>query len=282
MSDPVLALLQDNNISYTVSGRDYLIRCLNPEHDDSNPSCRVDRVNGLTHCFACGFKRNLFKHFGIFNSNVSIRTAGLKEKLKELRVASTSVEMPEGAIPFTKNFRGISTATFKHFGAFYTNSIEKLADRVVFPITDITGKTVVFQARHILSDGNPKYVFYPGGRTPPCFPSILEHETKELFLVEGIFDMLNLYDKGLHNVSCVFGTDSLKNSAAERLMPFKAQGVQKIFILFDGDIAGRSAAKEIKPIIEKQGFIVEIINLEDDTDPGSFNQEYVDSLKEYK
>lgn len=94
--------------------------------------------------------------------------------------------------------------------------------------------------------------------------------------------MLNLYDKGLHNVSCVFGTDSLKSSAAEKLLPFKVQGIQKIFILFDGDEAGRNAATELKPKIEEQGFIVEIINLEDGTDPGGFNQEYVDSLKEYK
>ena len=93
--------------------------------------------------------------------------------------------------------------------------------------------------------------------------------------------MLNLYDKGMRNVSCVFGTSTLKNATKERLMPFKVQGVEKIFILFDGDKAGRDAANEIKPLIEAENFKVEIIKLPDDTDPGELDQASVDSIKEY-
>ena len=33
-------------------------------------------------------------------------------------------------------------------------------------------------------------------------------------------------------------------------------GVQKVFILYDGDTAGRDAAKKIKPLIEEAGFAV--------------------------
>ena len=38
----VLEILNKEEVGYTPSGQDYLIRCLNPEHDDSNPSLRVD------------------------------------------------------------------------------------------------------------------------------------------------------------------------------------------------------------------------------------------------
>jgi len=51
--------------------------------------------------------------------------------------------------------------------------------------------------------------------------------------------------------------------------------------MFDGDEAGKSAAETIKPLIEEAGFIVEIINLPDGTDPGDLDQETVDSIKEY-
>lgn len=61
MSDPVLDILKKNGLAPAVSGRDYLIKCLNPEHDDSNPSFRIDRVSGVAHCFSCGFKTNIFK-----------------------------------------------------------------------------------------------------------------------------------------------------------------------------------------------------------------------------
>ena len=281
MSDPVLALLNDKGISFIISGKDYVIKCLNPEHEDSNPSCRVDRVTGILHCFSCGFKRNLFKHFGIFTNHSSIRVAKLKEKLNELKLSMIELEIPEGATPYTQSFRGISVQTLKHFDVFYTFDIKELEDRVVFPIREKKKKNVVFVARHALSNGNPRYVNYPRGTKIPLYPIRLEEPSTSIILVEGIMDMLNLYDKGIRNAVACFGTATLKGNVAEKLLPFKVQGVTKIFIMFDGDTPGREAALELKPLIEECGFEVQNIELPDGMDPGDFNQEYVDSIKEY-
>jgi DNA primase len=281
MSDPVLALLQDKGLAYTVSGKDYLIKCLNPEHDDSNPSFRVDKVTGVSHCFACGFKRNLFRHFGLLTNNTSIRVAKLKEKIADLRNSTIEITLPEGHTPYTKSFRGISIPTLRAFGAFYTHEVEKLEDRVCFPITDITDKLVATVARHAMSNGNPRYVVYPSGRSLPLYPTIFEEPTRTIVLVEGIFDMLNMYDKGARNVVCCFGTSTLRNEVKTRLLPYKAQGIEKIFILFDGDKAGREAAAELKPLIEAENYLVELIELPDDQDPGELSQEDVDSIREY-
>lgn len=281
MSDPVLELLQKNNLGYSVSGRDYLIKCLNPEHDDSNPSFRVDKVSGVAHCFSCGFKTNIFKFFGVFTNPVPIKIAALKEKLNDLKTAGIGLELPNGHTPYTRSFRGISHATLKHFGAFYTTQVEKLVDRIVFPIKDITGKNVVFVARHTLSNGNPRYVNYPSGVKIPLFPAHLPSGYSSMVLVEGIFDMLNLYDNGLENVVCAFGTNTLQNDTKSKLLPFKAQGITHIYLLFDGDEAGRKASGVLKPIIEAEGFIVEVINLPDDTDPGELDVEDIRSISEY-
>ena len=281
MSDPVLELLQKNGLAYTVSGRDYLIKCLNPEHDDSNPSFRVDKVSGVAHCFSCGFKTNIFKFFGVFTNPVPIKIAALKEKLNELKTAGVGLELPNGHTPYTRSFRGISPATLKDFGAFYTNAVEKLQDRIVFPIKDITGKTVVFVGRHTLSNGNPRYVNYPSGVKIPLFPAHLPSGYSSMVLVEGIFDMLNLYDNGLENVVCAFGTNTLQNDTKQKLLPFKAQGITHIYLLFDGDEAGSKAAKTLKPIIEAEGFVVEIVNLPEGSDPGDLSAEDVRSIAEY-
>jgi DNA primase len=281
MSDPVLTLLQSKGLYFTVSGKDYLIKCLNPEHDDSNPSFRVDKVTGISHCFSCGFKCNLFKFYGIFTNNSSIRVAKLKEKLKDLSTAMLDTKMPDGHTPYTRTFRGISTSTLRHFGAFYTHEVEKLEDRVIFPIYDVTSKLVACVARHALSDGNPRYVVYPSGKSLPLYPTTFEEPQRTIVLVEGIFDMLNMYDKGARNVVCCFGTSTLRNDVKNKLLPYKAQGIEKIFILFDGDKAGREAAQELKPILETENFIVEIIDLPDDQDPGDLSQEDVTSIKEY-
>ena len=281
MSDPVLDILKKNGLAPAVSGRDYLIKCLNPEHDDSNPSFRIDRVSGVAHCFSCGFKTNIFKFFGVFTNPVPIRIAALKEKLAELKTSSTGLDLPSGHTPYTKQFRGISPQTLRHFGAFYTTQVEKLQDRIVFPIKDITGKITVFVARHTMSNGNPRYVNYPSGVRIPVFPSYLPSGYKSMVLVEGIFDMLNLYDNGLENVVAVFGTNTLQNETKAKLLPFKAQGITHIYLLFDGDEAGRKASQQVKPLIEQEGFIVEVINLPDGTDPGELDKEDIRSIAEY-
>jgi DNA primase len=281
MSDPVLDILNKNSLAFSVSGRDYLIKCLNPEHEDSNPSFRVDRVSGIAHCFSCGFKTNIFKYYGIFTNPVPLKIATLKQKLAELRNFGLDLELPAGYTPYTKQFRGISPQTLKYFGAFYTNQVEKLQDRIIFPIKDITGKTVVYVGRHTLSNGNPRYLNYPSGVQIPVFPSHLPSGYKSMVIVEGIFDMLNLYDKGLHNVICAFGTNTLQNSTKQKMLPFKAQGITHVYLMFDGDEAGRKASELLKPLIEDCGFIVEQITLPDDMDPGELSQEDVDSTAEY-
>jgi len=281
MSDPVLELLNKNGLAFTVSGRDYLIKCLNPDHEDSNPSFRVDKVSGVAHCFSCGFKTNIFKFFGVFTNPVPIKIAKLKDKLAELKTNLAGLEYPAGYTPYTKSFRGISPQTLKEFGAFYTNSVEKLQDRIVFPVKDITEKIVVFVARHTLSQGNPRYVNYPSGVKMPVFPSHLASGYSSMVIVEGIFDMLNLYDNGLKNVVCAFGTNTLQNDTKSKLLPFKAQGISHVYLLFDGDEAGRKAAQVLKPLIEAEGFIVEIINLPDDKDPGELDYEDIRSISEY-
>lgn len=281
MSDPVLELIQKNDLKFSVSGRDYLIKCLNPDHQDSNPSFRVDKVTGVAHCFACGFKTNLFKYYGVFTNLVPMKILALKEKLDALKKFGQELELPQGYTPWTKQFRGVSPATLKHFGAFYTNQVEKLQDRIVFPIKDITQKTVVFVGRHTLSNGNPRYINYPQGVKLPVFPAHLPSGYSSVVLVEGLFDMLNLYDNGCENAVCVFGTNTLQNDTKQKLLPFRAQGITHIYILFDGDDAGRNAAKILKPLLEAEGFITEIVDLPDGTDPGNLDAENVRSIAEY-
>jgi DNA primase len=96
-----------------------------------------------------------------------------------------------------------------------------------------------------------------------------------------MFDMLNLYDNGCENTVCAFGTKTLQNDTKQKLLPFRAQGITHIYLLFDGDEAGTSAARDLKPVLEAEGFVVEIIDLPDGTDPGDLDAENVRSIAEY-
>ncbi|HEY9701871.1 MAG TPA: toprim domain-containing protein [Allocoleopsis sp.] len=278
--EPVLKLLQDEGIVYKVSGRDYVVKCLNPSHEDSNPSCRIDRITGATHCFSCGWKTNIFRHFGILEIPKSVKLFKLKEKLNQLNTLEKELALPKGASPYNESFRGINHKTLKEFGAFYTFDVEELNQRIIFPIKNVLDKTVAYIARHTLSNSNPRYVVFPRHVQLPLYPVKFNNETK-IILVEGIFDLLNLYDKGIKNVVCAFGTSTLKSDLKHKVLPLKAQGISKIYIMFDGDTPGRTAAEELRPLLENEGFFVEVINLPDEMDPGNLNQEYVDSIKEY-
>lgn len=281
MSDPVLDLLKDKGVAFNVSGRDYVTQCFNPDHNDSNPSFRIDRATGVAHCFSCGFKTNIFKYYGLLTNNVSVRVAKLKEKLNVLKESTNGLDPLEGAKPVNHSFRNISTQTLKHFKAFETDQVEKMMDRIVFPITDVRGKTVCYVGRHSMSNGNPRYVNYPSGVSIPLFPAKFQERYKSIVLVEGIFDMLNCYDKGLRNTVCTFGTSKLLNETKEKMLSYKVMGIEKVFILYDGDDAGREAARKIKPLIEEAGFLAEIIDLPEGQDPGVITQEDVNSLIEY-
>jgi DNA primase len=283
--DYVENLLKEKGVYYRYSANDLVIRCLSPDHEDKNPSLKIDKVTGIFHCLSCGYSGNIFKYYGIFTNQSFIKVAKLKEKLKALKVSKDGLEYPNSWIPYTNIFRGISKNTLTKFGAFYIPQEDKhfagMEDRIIFPIKDITGKVVMFLGRHTLSNGNPRYRNFPSGVTIPLFPASLEENSKSIILVEGMFDFLNCYDKGLTNVVCTFGTKTLQKDTREKLLAYKTQGVTKVYIMFDGDSAGDEAAKKLKPLVEACEFEVEIIELEPDTDPGELSEEYVHSIKEY-
>lgn len=274
-------LLDKKGIAYKVSGKDFLISCLNPEHEDNNPSCRVDRVLGIFHCLSCGYRGNLFKHFGILTSHNSIRIQKLRNKLKELDTDFNGVTFPYNTIPFTKKYREISSKTLKEFEAFYTVEKQEFNDRIFFPIKDLRNKNIAYIGRHLLSNVSPKYYIYPSGASLPIYPEKLKTLSKSLILVEGIFDMLRLYDNGLTNVACTFGTSTLFKNTAEKLLPFKSQGVTNIYIMFDGDDPGIKAAEQLKPLIEEAEYTCEIIYLEKDKDPGDLTIEEIEQVKNW-
>lgn len=279
----VYDLLVKQNLRPTPAGNDYTIKCLNPEHNDTSPSLRVDKTTGMMHCFSCGFKGNIFAYYGIRNNFVSIKTALLKKKLQSVQTANQDVEFPYPVTPFRRQYRNIQPDTYTKFGAFMSTSLDdKIMDRVFFPVKNIMGRVVSYIGRCTRgAERKAKYFVFPSGTPIPLYPSIFNKGTKAVVLVEGIFDMLNLQDKGLDSCACVFGVDTLVSTIDEHLMPLKAQNISKVYILFDGDDAGRKGAFKLKPLIESKGFFVEIIDLPEGMDPGELDQENVDSIKEY-
>jgi len=283
----VRTLLEDKGIVFKSQGRDYVTKCLNPEHEDSNPSMRIDKISGLFGCFSCGFGGDIFDYYNINKEKfIDIKVAEVKDKIQNL-LAQKSIPMPLDAIPFKEDFRNIKGSTYELFGAFTTESLYGMEGRLVFPIKDIQGNIIAFQGRYMYSDLDPKYKFYPEHTTVQFHPMIPKPIDNSIILVEGIFDMINLWDKGLHNAVTSFGISlgtvkrhKKKALVASRFNVFKLQGIETIWIMYDGDKRGKDAGEGLKETLQQdRKFFVDTIDLQEGMDPGEFTLDEVKGLR---
>ena len=219
-------LLNRKNIEFTSAGQDLKILCLSPDHDDSSPSLHIDKITGIFNCFSCGFKGNIFSYFEEKANFLQIKRDLFKQKISQKMAENVGLEMPKGYVPFDKDWRGISASTYLAFGAFEHHDTDYIG-RIVFPIRAVSGKILGFNARALTPDKQPKYLIKPTKSKFPLFPPRVSPIQGKIILVEGIFDMLNLYDKGVRNVVCAFGTQKLTK---DKLILIKLQGVSGIEI----------------------------------------------------
>ena len=266
-------LLKSRDVYYMPKGGDFLVSCLNPEHADRNPSMRIDQITGIFQCFSCEFKGNLFTFFGEKANQLQLRRELLKKKLKDKRSESVGLSFPKNSTPYTGTWRDIKAETYKRFEAFQHHGTDFIG-RINFPIRDISGRIVAFNGRHT-TNGTPKYMISPAGAKMPLFP-IVKPIQGCVILVEGIYDMINLHDKGLTNAICTFGT---KNINEDKLRMLSIQGVDTIDIFFDGDEPGQKAAERIKIMCEEVELLSRNVCLTG-TDPGALKESQVKKLKD--
>ena len=267
-------LLNTKDISFIPKGKDFLVRCLNPEHEDRNPSMRVDQITGIFNCFSCGYKGNLFTHFGQKANKMELRKQLMRKKIDEIRFQSSGLQMPEGYMPYVGNWRNVRPETYKDFEAFI-HAGKDFNGRICFPIRDRSARIVAFQSR-TTGDQQPKYLNTPPGAKLPLFP-IVEPLQGRIILVEGIFDVINLHDKGLTNAVCCFGVN---NVTEEKLQVLTVAGVEGIDVFLDNDDAGQAASKKIREMCESLDIDSRNIAFGDkNLDPGALAQTQVDKLK---
>lgn len=267
-------LLKSKDIAYIPKGKDFVVRCLNPEHADRNPSMRIDQVTGIFNCFSCQYKGNLFTHYGEKVNKMEMKRQLLKKKIDEVRAESVGLQMPEKAMPYVGNWRGIRPETYTAFEAFIHGG-KDFVGRIAFPIRDRSGRIVAFQAR-TTGDQQPKYLNTPPGAKMPLFP-VVEPIQGRVILVEGIFDVINLHDKGLTNAICCFG---VKNVTPEKLQVLSVAGVEGIDIFLDNDEAGQTGSAKVRELCESVGLDSRNIAFGDkNLDAGALVQTQVDKLR---
>jgi len=267
-------VLTDNGIYMKGTGVEVKIKCLNPEHSDSHPSMGVNTNSGVFHCLSCGYKGNIFSYFGLTPPANLRRKCEVMDLLDEKLRSLEPIEIPESATMWSEEFRGIKPEIFQRFEVFLHSDYES---RLVVPIKNHKKDIVAFLTREMYSaNTRDKYLIYPAGTSLPIYP--LHRRVKTLVLVEGIFDVFNLLDKGLTiPVSAIFGTKTFIHKVEEKLQYYLVNGLDNLIILLDNDKAGNSTAEQIQQATNRLGLPTVIANglLPEGKDPGDLDKEEV-------
>jgi DNA primase len=147
--------------------------------------------------------------------------------------------------------------------------------RLMFPIFSLSGKVIAFGGR-VLDDSEPKYlnspetaVFRKGDSLYGIFQAKGYIREQIPILVEGNFDMLSLVNAGMNNVVAPLGT-AFTPGQAQLLRRYNP----RITVCFDGDNAGRKAARRVIEILLAAGIEPQVALLPDGTDPDSYVRQF--------
>jgi len=197
-----------------------------------------------------GLSLDTIKKFKLgFSSNTS---DGL---LKILREKSFSSESMKGSGLIDDNEKG-----------YY----DRFRSRIMFPIRDRLGETIAFGGRKFNSDHPAKYInspetdIYKKRKVLYGLDISGEYIRKEnkIILVEGYMDLIQLYESGINNCVAISGTAfTSENANAIKYLS------ENVFILFDGDEAGKNAALKCGYMLFSKGVEAKIIIPPDNLDP---------------
>jgi DNA primase len=154
---------------------------------------------------------------------------------------------------------------------------DRFRNRIIFPIFNLSGKVVGFGGRVLDEKDEPKYLNSP--ETPIYqkgkilyglnFSKDEIRKKGNAVLVEGYVDLLSLYQAGIKNVVASSGTAFTPDQA--RLL---SRYAEKIYLLFDADMAGQSATFRSVDLLFSEGVEVFVVSLPKGEDPDSFVKKF--------
>jgi DNA primase len=156
-----------------------------------------------------------------------------------------------------------------------TTIYSKFRNRVMFPITNETGRVIAFTGRALATDekAGPKYfnspetAIYSKSRVLFNLDRAKEAIRKldYAILVEGQMDCISVYAAGFHNVIASSGT-AFTELQAKLLGRFSRNAV----VNFDPDTAGAKATERTLGLLVEEEFQIKVLTLEAGFDPDLF------------
>jgi len=248
--------LDTHNIEYKLisSSNRIRLRCLNPDHVDTNPSMIIYQ-DGHYYCFGCGMHGKVSDLFKIkyklpdkFDMLKPVKKINIDNNIK-----IKEIKMPSDLKDINVPVRGISIETLRKFRVKLTKS-----GNIFIPIL-FDGKPVgyairyphswIFSKEKTINEMHFSQYLYP-----------FSIRAKTVAIVEGLFDMLKMWDWGFP-AFCSFGTHWTRTKTLTLLRNCP----QRIILMFDNDNAGQKIQNELTRRF-KNSFEVIPLNIDKDPD----------------
>ena len=171
---------------------------------------------------------------------------------------------------------GYKSEYLEQLGLKSKNGYDFFRSRIIFPITNLSGKVIAFGGRTLSADKKvPKYLNSPESdiyNKSKSLYGIFQAKNQirrenNCYLVEGYTDVLSLSQNEVKNVVASSGT-ALTSGQLRVIKRF----CSNITFLYDGDNAGQKAALRGLPLALDEGFDVKIIPMNETDDPDSLMQ----------
>ena len=169
--------------------------------------------------------------------------------------------------------KSFSSESMKSSGLFIDGKkgyYDRFRSRIMFPIKDQIGNVIAFGGRIFNSDNPAKYVnseqtpIYDKSKTLYGLDlnAVNIREEKQIILVEGYMDVIQLYQSGVQCCVAISGT-AFNNLGAAQIKRFS----KNAYIMLDGDPSGMKAAIRCGYILVANGLEPKIITPPENLDP---------------
>ncbi len=155
--------------------------------------------------------------------------------------------------------------------------VDLFRGRIIFPVFNEKGECVGFGGRALSDEQEPKYLNTPETKIYKKSEVLYGlYQSKEFIkkedegiLVEGYFDFLSLWEKGIRNVVATCGT-----ALTEKHVKVLKRFTENWIVLYDGDSAGRKASLRAISLFLKEGIIPKCALLPEGEDPDSWARKF--------
>ncbi len=143
-------------------------------------------------------------------------------------------------------------------------------NRVMVPITDISGKVIAFGGR-VLGDAKPKYLntketdIFNKRRNLFAMNIARRSRRRGIILCEGYMDVIAMHQAGFDNAVASLGTAFTE----EQAMLIKRY-TEEVYLAYDSDGAGRNATKKAIEILRNADMLQRVIDMRPYKDPDEF------------